>query len=980
MTFEVGRLSAALTLDGLDKFNSGLDQAGRKLTDTGKAADSATQTFSQGIRKAATESQSELNLVGSAFTKVGLAAGAASAVAITKFANFDQAMSNVTAATHETTENMKLLEQAALDAGARTVFSATEAAGAVEELSKAGVSTKDILGGGLDGALDLAAAGGLGVADAAGIAAVALKTFNLEGSQMGHVADLLAAGAGKAMGDVTDLSAALNQSSMVAKASGLTIEETTAALSAFASQGLLGSDAGTSFKTMLMSLQGPTGEAAALMEKLGISAYDQQGKFAGLANFAGQLETALAGMSEEQRQSTLKTIFGSDAIRAATVLYSEGANGIREWEDAVNDQGYAAETAAMRLDNLKGDIEALGGALDTALIQTGSGANDMLRDMVQMLTEAVDAYNALPAPMQSAVMGIGLLTAGVFLLGGAFMTATVKVAEFKAASATLGMTAGNARRGLGAVGTFLGGPWGVALASAALAVHLFNNAMEDSKTSADEFVTAVKQGESAVATMRDAATQNEGGATKLFVDVEQHLRDIPALADKAATSGRGFWSAMSFNENAALDTIKEFGDGLSQIASTDLPRAQKAFAQFVTESGITDAQALTLFNEEMGAFKSTLLDTATAAGIATDDATLLELALGRIDPATSSATKASEANSAALEALSGAAQSAETDIDSLKATIEGFGSATLDARAANRELEAAFDDLQASIAANGTTLDIGTEQGRANEAALDAIAVKAKQASAATLEQTGSHEEATLVLERGRAELIANLEQFGITGTAAEQYADRLGLIPSNVGTAVQLTNYDDAMRKAANIAQAIRDIPGYRDVVINQVVKETGAPRGQVGAAYNFLGGMYSTAGRHFADGGFASGIYSGVIGGIPKLGVDGTPHIFAEKELGVDWETYISSRASKARNASLLMETANRIGFPVVPVSALRGVRAFADGGMAGGGTARVPSSSMFGRHVVVNQDVKIEMPRADTRPVVRELARNFRDAIDE
>ena len=77
------------------------------------------------------------------------------------------------------------------------------------------------------------------MADAAGIAATALKTFKLEGEDMAHVADLLAAGAGKAMGDVTDLSAALNQSALVANATGLSIEETTAGLAAFASQGLL---------------------------------------------------------------------------------------------------------------------------------------------------------------------------------------------------------------------------------------------------------------------------------------------------------------------------------------------------------------------------------------------------------------------------------------------------------------------------------------------------------------------------------------------------------------------------------------------------------------------------------------------------------------------------------------------------------------------------------------------------------------------
>ena len=169
---------------------------------------------------------------------------------------------------------MDLLREASIEAGKRTVFSATEAAGAVEELAKAGIATADILAGGLNGALDLAAAGGLDVAEAAGIAAIALKQFNLAGDQMPHVADLMAAGAGKAMGSVSDLGMALRQAGQVANMTGLTIEETTAGLSAFASAGLLGSDAGTSFKAMLQRLTPQSAEAQGKMDELGISAYD----------------------------------------------------------------------------------------------------------------------------------------------------------------------------------------------------------------------------------------------------------------------------------------------------------------------------------------------------------------------------------------------------------------------------------------------------------------------------------------------------------------------------------------------------------------------------------------------------------------------------------------------------------------------------------------------------------------------------------
>jgi TP901 family phage tail tape measure protein len=173
------------------------------------------------------------------------------------------------------------LRAAAMKAGADTQYSATEAADAITEMAKAGVSAKDIMGGGLKGALSLAAAGQLDVADAAGIASVAMTQFSLTGKDLPHVADLLAAGAGKAMGSVGDLGAALNQAGLIASAAGLSIEETTGTLSAFASAGLIGSDAGTSLKTMLQALQAPSGKAAELMADLGLNMYDANGNMLG---------------------------------------------------------------------------------------------------------------------------------------------------------------------------------------------------------------------------------------------------------------------------------------------------------------------------------------------------------------------------------------------------------------------------------------------------------------------------------------------------------------------------------------------------------------------------------------------------------------------------------------------------------------------------------------------------------------------------
>jgi TP901 family phage tail tape measure protein len=243
----------------------------------------------------------------------------------------------VKAATHETPATW-------LPCGRRAAgreghaFSATEAAGAIENLAKAGVSTKDILGGGLKGALNLAAAGQLAVGDAAEIAATAMTQFGLSGKEVPHIADLLAAAAGKAQGEVSDVAMALKQGGLVASQFGLSIEETTGTLAAFASAGLIGSDAGTSFKTMLLALANPSAKAASTLSDLGIAAYDTKGNFVGIAPLAEQLKDKLSKLTPAQRDAALATIFGSDAIRAANVLYQNGAKGITDWTSKVNDR------------------------------------------------------------------------------------------------------------------------------------------------------------------------------------------------------------------------------------------------------------------------------------------------------------------------------------------------------------------------------------------------------------------------------------------------------------------------------------------------------------------------------------------------------------------------------------------------------------------------------------------------------------------
>lgn len=847
----------------------------------------ATRTVGTEAEKL-TQKKQEFEALGRGMLVAGGVMAAGVGLAVGKFAEFDQAMSNVIATGEDATANQVELREAALEAGAATVFSATESANAIEEMAKAGLNAQDILGGGLTGSLDLAAAGGLGVARSAEVMSTTLQQFQLDGQDASHVADLLAAGAGKAMGEVEDMAQALNQAGLVANQFQIPVEETVGTLSAFASAGMLGSDAGTSLRTMLLRLANPTKENAELMESLGINAYDSTGKFVGLAGLAGELETALSGMTEEQKQSNLAMIFGQDAIRGATILLEEGQAGIQEYTRMVDDQGYAAETAAKRLDNLKGDVEALSGAVDTGLIQMGESANGPGRFVIQLLTDMVDGFNELPDAGQAAVFWIGAVGGAAALAGGFFFTAIPKIAEFNTAIA--GMPAGvqRASRALSALGR-LGGI-GLALGGVTIGVDALAEAISSALLpSADQVDARMRKAASGLG-LFSAALYKEG-----ITNVDEAgklLAGLGAQLDEVADST--FWDQAGIS-GTAVTVLKE----MAEIAATgDFDLFSQQFRTLADDAGLTDRQLRTLIKTSPE-LQDALTQQAAAVGSATDTQSLLNLAVGRFQPATDDATDSAVRNADALAELQGAAADAGGDVDKLAEQIRGFGQAELDSRAAAREFQAAIDELQASIDENGSSLDTATEKGRKNEETVDALAESVKEYAAATKIRTGSDEEAAEVLEAGRQRLIDMLEQLNITGDEAEAYADRLGLIPENIDSAVNLLGWDAAMAQARAVAEEIRNIPGSRDVVINQVVRETGAPRGEVGAAYNANGGLYDYA---FAEGGFAPGIYAGT----PKA-----IHKFAEQE--TLWEAYISGKPDqRERNIGIAHESLDRLGAP--------------------------------------------------------------------
>ncbi len=475
-----------------------------------KRAGDSTRSFQQEMDKAAKAGQ--LDAIADRGAVMGAALGGAFAYVVKEAAEFEKQMSSVGAATRASAADLGKLRQAALQAGRDTSYSATEAAQAIEELAKAGVDSADILGGGLAGALSLASAGGLDVAEAAETAASAMTQFKLSGDQVPHVADLLAAAAGKAQGSVHDLGYALSQSGLVAAQMGLSIEDTTGTLAAFASAGLLGSDAGTSLKTALLMLANPTQEAKLLMEQLGINAYDASGQFVGITALSGQLKNQLSGLTQEQRNAALATIFGADAIRAASVLYEQGADGIGQWIAKTNDAGFAAETAEAKTDNLIGDIERLKGALSSLAIESGSGPNQGLRVIVQSLESMVGWFGNLNPVISSSALVMAGLTGALLLAGAGFVKARSVIADTAEELRKTGPAGEKAARGLerGAAGATKAAVAMVALQAVATAIHSFRAAAADVDRLGEALVELGRTGEATGELARVWGTNLEG--------------------------------------------------------------------------------------------------------------------------------------------------------------------------------------------------------------------------------------------------------------------------------------------------------------------------------------------------------------------------------------------------------------------------------------------------------------------------------------
>ena len=338
---------------------------------------------------------------------------AAGGAAISVAANFDDAMSQVQGALGDASADTEGLRQLALQLGSDTVFSATEAAQAMVELAKGGLTEADIKGGALAASMALAAAGQLNLADAAETTVQMMGSFGLGAGDATRIANALAGAANASSADVSDLTQAMSQCSAQASLAGWSLEDTAAALALFADHGVKGSDAGTSLKTMLQRLSAPTDQAADAMEAYGLEVRDSNGKMKDITGIADELTGKLGTLSDAERDAALQTIFGSDASRAAAILMQSGSEGLQKYIAATNDATAAETMANAQKGELSWALENMGGAIESASIAFGSALAPAITAVAGVIGNVAEAFASLPSGAQTAIAVVLALVAAV---------------------------------------------------------------------------------------------------------------------------------------------------------------------------------------------------------------------------------------------------------------------------------------------------------------------------------------------------------------------------------------------------------------------------------------------------------------------------------------------------------------------------------------------------------------------------------------
>lgn len=550
---------------------------------------------------------------------------------------------------------------------------------------------------------------------------------------------------------------------------------------------------------------------------------------------SGALVKVVAGLGKVQTSGqNVNTVLGELGLKdirvSDTMLRLSGnsqllADSLNTGNKAWSENNALMNEANQRYATTASKVQIAQNTLNDAAITIGDTLLPVLATGVDVVADLARGFGELPGWMQSTVVVLGAVTAGVALLGGGAAVATPKLLAFRTEMALLAGSSGAAAGAVGKFGMFMTGPWGAAIGVATIALGglvawLGNSskASESAKSYQEQLAAALRESKGAI---------------------DDNVRAL--AAQKAAEEMVGDSDLLQVTEQlAGPGGLPKLTDALlgNKGAYEDLIGAADAYAQaaLVAAGGNTEDLGFQKAMETSQAYKGALEDLAPSVGAAVAENERLAAATAKSGTAADGSTPQIAGAAEATEDLAEGGEDAADAAENLAKALDALNGPTLDVRDATRQYQEAMDAAVAAAAENGQTLDINTEAGRKNAEALDGVATSAMEQANAIYNSTGSYEGFRTSLESARGSLFDQAKAFGMTDEEARAYVDTVLRIPDEAATGLELQNYDRTRDQLIDVFNRVAAIPPGKTVNMQALTAEATEQLRQLGFKVDLL------------------------------------------------------------------------------------------------------------------------------------------------
>ena len=545
-----------------------IDEAGEKLQNIGSSVEN----------------------VGKKFLPVTAAVTGLGTAAVKTAADFDSEMSKVSAISGATGDDFDQLRAKAREMGAKTKFSASEAASAMEYMAMAGWKTGDMLNG-IEGIMNLAAASGEDLATTSDIVTDALTAFGLSAADSGHFADILAAASSNANTNVSMMGETFKYCAPIAGALGFSAEDTAEAIGLMANSGIKASQAGTSLRTIMNNLSGEVTFVGKNIGEVTIATSNADGSMRSLNDILADCRVAFSGLSESEKAANAEALVGKNAMSGFLALMNSSETDINKLRGAIENCDGASESMAETMqDNLNGQLTILKSQLEELAISFGDILMPTIRKIVSAVQQFVDKLNSMDESTRETIIKIGLLAASIgpllIVLGKTISTVGTAMRGFSSLAKGVRLLithVGSASGVFSKLGVVLGGLSGPVVAVVAVIGTLVAAFMNLWNTN-EEFRTAItgiwNDIVSKVKGFCDQLTQRINGLGFDFKDVTEVLKAVwDGFCQVLAPLFEGAFQNIATILGVVLDTLL----GLFQCVLRQLERCMGSGERYLLQ-------------------------------------------------------------------------------------------------------------------------------------------------------------------------------------------------------------------------------------------------------------------------------------------------------------------------------------------------------------------------------------------------------------